>query len=500
VRAGVVLGGIALVLIAVGAAVLIRMGSRYQRERAESETKYRSLFENAEVGMFRTRMDGSEILDHNERLAAIFGRPGERLEGTPSTVYWADPREREEMVRRLVSDGVLTEFECRVRTKRGDQLHCLASAHLHREEGILEGSILDITARTWAEESLREERDRAQRYLDVAGVMILALDRDGQVSLINPRGCEILAGSREDIVGQNWFERFVPPQGRDEVKAEFERLLAGDAAPAERHENWVVGLDGVRRLVSWRNAVVTDAHGAIGGMLSSGEDVTERRQLERDALEVAERERERIGQDLHDVLGQQLTAAMLMLGAIEHAPRPGAAPPAHDLLEVRRLIEVALAQARFIAHGFLPIAEDAMGLPDALEDLATNTQKLFGVSCVSRAPDGAVAVDRQVGTHLYHIAQEAITNAIRHGHATSVALELGKSDGRVELRIVDDGSGMPDVPPTPSAGKGMRIMQTRATTIGGRLTVGRGRPGGTVVTCAVPAAPLRGGRPDRHNA
>ena len=148
-----------------------------------------------------------------------------------------------------------------------------------------------------AEEALREERDRAQGYLDVAEVMLLVVDADERVALVNRKGCQTLRYEEEEILGQNWFDRFVPERLRDEVRGVFRRLMAGDVEPVEHHENPVVTKGGEERIIAWHNALLTDEAGNVTGTLSSAEDITERKQAEeqlrrhRDQLEelVAER-------------------------------------------------------------------------------------------------------------------------------------------------------------------------------------------------------------------
>jgi len=113
----------------------------------ESEEKYRNLFNNAEVGMFRTRLDGSEILDLNDKFLDICGRTREEVQGSPSVIHWPDPSEREEIVCRLELEGHVLDFECEMLNKQGEVRTCLTSLVLYREQGILEGSIIDITER-----------------------------------------------------------------------------------------------------------------------------------------------------------------------------------------------------------------------------------------------------------------------------------------------------------------------------------------------------------------
>ena len=136
-----------------------------------------------------------------------------------------------------------------------------------------------------AAERLRLERDRAQHYLDIAGTMLLALDDHGTVTLINRKGCEILGRPEHEIQGRNWFDNFIPPRVRDEVRAMFPKFLAGDGPT--QWENAVLTADGEERIIAWHNATLRDASKNATGTLTSGEDITERRRAE-EALRLSE--------------------------------------------------------------------------------------------------------------------------------------------------------------------------------------------------------------------
>jgi len=131
-----------------------------------------------------------------------------------------------------------------------------------------------------AQEALREERDKAQRYLDVAGVMFIAIDADQQVTLVNKKGCEILGYKEQDIIGKNWFDNFLPEAVRDKVKPVFTKLMAGEVEPVECFENPVLTKSGEKRIIAWHNTILKDETGMTLGILSSGEDITERKQAE----------------------------------------------------------------------------------------------------------------------------------------------------------------------------------------------------------------------------
>ncbi|MBN1427526.1 MAG: PAS domain S-box protein [Anaerolineae bacterium] len=168
----------------------------------------------------------------------------------------------------LRRDGI--EFDLRVRI-----------AGVERPEGMtIVGSCTDITGRERVEDGLRQERDRAQQYLDVAGVIFVAIDADQRVTLINDKGCEILGYTRDDIIGKNWFEMFIPDRIREEVQTTFNRLVTGEIEPVEYFENPVLTREGTERIIGWRNTLLRNSGGKIVGTLSAGEDITERKQAD----------------------------------------------------------------------------------------------------------------------------------------------------------------------------------------------------------------------------
>jgi PAS domain S-box-containing protein len=127
---------------------------------------------------------------------------------------------------------------------------------------------------------LNQGRDQVQKYLDLVENMLVALNRKGEVELINRHGCEILGFDEDQIIGKNWFDNFLLAANREGVKRAFELLIAGELEPVEFYENPVLPREGNARLIAWRNTLLKDDSGNISGTLSSGEDVTDRKETE----------------------------------------------------------------------------------------------------------------------------------------------------------------------------------------------------------------------------
>ena len=153
-------------------------------------------------------------------------------------------------------------------------------------ETLVLGIARDITKHKQMENILREERDKAQKYLDIAGVIFIVLGADQKVKLINKKGCEVLRCKDDEIIGKNWFDNFLPEEVRSEVKTVFDRLMAGEIEPVEYFENAVLTRRGEKRIIAWHNAVLKDEVNNIIGALSSGEDITEH---------------ERVGKEVHQL-------------------------------------------------------------------------------------------------------------------------------------------------------------------------------------------------------
>jgi signal transduction histidine kinase len=208
--------------------------------------------------------------------------------------------------------------------------------------------------------------------------------------------------------------------------------------------------------------------------------VIDRRQLEEELLAISGREEQRIGQDLHDGLCQQLVGIEFRNSVLVQQLTKDEAKA--EAMLIGELIRDATRQARFLAKGLSPVQLDANGLMSALEELTSKASKLFDISCRFECARPVLVGDNTVATHLYRIAQEAITNAVKHGQSRCIVVSLSGSVGQLTLRIWNDGAGFL-AGASAKGGLGLRIMQYRAEMIGGILKIVSANGKGTTVAC-----------------
>lgn len=219
-----------------------------------------------------------------------------------------------------------------------------------------------------------------------------------------------------------------------------------------------------------------------GGVVAVVRDVTDRETLEKEVVESSNRVQMRIGQDIHDGLGQHLTGISFLSRALEKNLAAKGLPDAAEAAEISKLVIEALSQTRNLARGLFPVEVESDSLSPSLKDLARTVEQLFNISCTVECEDGVVMKDKVVSTHLFRLAQEAVNNAVKHGRAHRVTIRLQRVDGRLNLRIMDDGIGIPKEG-IKRNGLGLRIMTYRAQKVGGTLEIAPGETGGTVVSC-----------------
>ncbi len=242
------------------------------------------------------------------------------------------------------------------------------------------------------------------------------------------------------------------------------------------------------RLLDVLPAVVQRALAAISQQHALVAAQAEHKRLEREILAASERERHTIGADLHDGLGQELTALELMCTALKE---DAAANPeiAKGLGTMGKMLREAITQTRYLARGLVPVGNEPDALQNGLAELAERINALGRVRCHFDSPEPISVSDAFVAGHLYRIAQEAVNNAVKHARANAITIQLTRKNGALWLEITDDGTGLPKNRTTDRRGLGLGVMQYRARMIGAELTIASKRGEGATIRCGLPPRP-----------
>jgi len=266
---------------------------RIEDDLRSSERRFQLAMDATSDGLFDWNIKTNEIY-FNPGYFTMLGYGANELPSTfesyQSLLHPEDAIRTEDNLKNfLASDVSNNSIEIRLKSKSNDWIWVLSRGKIveHDEDGNpsrMVGINININERKRDEELLRFEKDRKNQYLDVAGVLLIALDVSGNVTLINPKGCEILGYKQSDIIGRNWFDDLLPSEEINVVKKVFAQIMKGDIAPVEYYENPIKRKDGSERFIAWHNSILRDSSGHIIGLFSSGEDITKRKKAEENLI------------------------------------------------------------------------------------------------------------------------------------------------------------------------------------------------------------------------
>jgi len=353
-----------------------------------------------------------------------------------------------------------------------------------------------VAKRKKAEEVHHQSVQLLQAILDTATDAIITIDERGMIQSANAATEKLFGYSSAELVGKN-VSRLMPEPFHGEHDGYIRNYCRTGRAKIIGIGREVIGLH--------KNGTTFPMHLSVSEVrlkdqrLFTGiiHDLTGRRRLERQILEAAANEQRRIGQDLHDGLCQDLIGIAFGIEAV--ARNLPADSDKESMAKLAAMVREAAGQARRLAHGLNPVDLKAGGLSAALENLAVKVTESFSISCTFQWDRKVRVRGDAAATHLYRIAQEAVSNAIRHGKASDVQINLTENSGFIVLSVADNGKGMSEAAADsvrqgpadsgrnkpPAAGMGLQTMHYRARVIGGTFAVMPRKGGGSMVTCTI---------------
>ncbi|WP_050785966.1 PAS domain S-box protein [Pedosphaera parvula] len=331
-------------------------------------------------------------------------------------------------------------------------------------------------------QKLQAEATLKERYEDLfenANDMVYTHDLKGRITSVNTTGEKLLQRSRSKILGKTLLE-YIAEEQEGAAANWMEQVIKGEAPPTAEWDFISASGQRIKLEISTRLIEQEGKKVEVEGM---ARDITERKRLEREILEISNREQRRIGHDLHDGVCQQLAGIAFMTSTLAEKLQEKGEAESAQVERISGLLNTAINQTRSVARGLFPVRLEENGLVSALEELAANAGDLFKISCRFVSEEPPVSVDNGIALHLYYIAQEAVTNAAKHAKAQNVFITLEPvKGGRYELTVKDDGVGLA-IPEKAHPGMGIRIMHYRARVIGATLSL-KSKPGsGTQVSC-----------------
>jgi PAS domain S-box-containing protein len=397
----------------------------------------------------------------------------------------AEPRDREALrnaLQRVLDTGEPVDLELGI--EAGDSRYFDARIRPVVTADGITGAVINVTEIT-DRRAATQLRETQARMFELLHEGVVVVDTDNTIRMANP-AFERMFGFEAGGAVDTPIDELIAQQPGGRRDHLDQHLLGAGAEPPVLTP---VEFKCRRRDGSTFEAacVATLAHlNGTTHRLAVFTDVTERRQLEREILEIAGREQLRIGSDLHDGLGQDLTGVALMLRSVVAQLRKENSAARADVEDIISLVNGAIESTRAMARGLAPVGADRGGLIAGLQSMAVRGMERYGVRAhFNTSLKEPLTLDDGAATHLYRIAQEAFTNAIRHGRVTQVTIDLATAEGTLTLSVQDNGRGF-DERNASNNGLGLKLMRYRAQMLGGDVTIANNKAGGVIVRCTCP--------------
>jgi len=324
---------------------------------------------------------------------------------------------------------------------------------------------------------LRESEEKYKMIFQDSRDAIVIITKEGKIVAANKAFLEIFGISEEELDRVNMWDLVVLSKKKNKFIDDVEKKISVIDYPARMKKK-----DGTTIDCLVTSSVKYANDGSISGYQGIIRDVTLKKKLEREVLEISERERREIGHNLHDSLGQLLTGIALKSKSVSQTLAKKSIPEAKELQRIMDLANKAISQTRLLINGIVPASLEAGGILAAIRDVAITIKSLYDIPCEVYSNDPEMDLDNVTANQLYRIAQEAGLNAAKHSKASRISITLDRVDGKVILAIEDDGVGF-SLDSALYEGRGLHIMNYRARMLDATLRIEKREEKGMSVTC-----------------
>ncbi|RLD45272.1 MAG: hypothetical protein DRI89_01615 [Bacteroidetes bacterium] len=469
-----------------------------------SEEHFKLTFRTSPDAFSISRLEDGIILDINEGFSDITGYKRNEIIGKPpgEVSVWADLRDRKRFIAELNKNGQVKNMEFKFRLKDGSIIHGLISTRPISIGGIphllnIAKSIEDIKQ---AEYEIIKSRNAAEQYLNISAEIILKLDTFGNVTMLNESGLKLLGYDQGKLLGKNWFKTCLPKDVQKETMTVFTQLINDKVKGVSYHENQVVTKNGTSKIIRWHNTLLKDDMGIVTGILSSGEDITEQKKVEK-ALQQSEKqlrqltkymdskyedEKKRIAKEIHDGLGQLLTGLQMDLQWIAKKWPRESAVLKNKFVSMNNIIDTSVREVQKLSFQLRPKMLDELGLLETIRSEVNRFEERSGIICIISVKPDEFELEYNRSVTIYRVLMELLTNIYRHANASKVEVMLEMKEKCCTFTIRDNGVGISQEQIDGETSFGLISINERVNVWNGNVYI-YGKPDiGTTVSVTIP--------------